>query len=688
MSGIPPNQCYICYQTYNNERIPLILTTCGHTYCKECLLLIINRDSKEIICPECKQITLSSDNEFSNLPKNRTLLNLIIYNEQIAYKEKLHKQIQEAKNKEKNLDKNSENKIRMLKLFEKYDEVINKLEETYKLILNEHPYLNEISEVLIMKEIDEVLDNFVEVVNQHRINLQKKVKAEFEKANLIKDFSKSISCLRNKLDSYAKKYNGSNNGNIDIALINEEADKVYEFDCKVINSNNIIDKVDIDSIKFRSHNNLINCFNNQHNNIESIENINYCNTEINININNSSNLDFVMMNSDLNKTEIISNKKNFINNDNYNYNEKENLMINENQLKYQEEQNTEEKLLLHKKTNNNISNKDLETLNLNEELESNENNEKEGSQKQETIINTNKIICPHNSSKNFTKNEIQNENNSKNEIQNEITDGELENLENEIKYSELYYLTLKNFTKEIYNPCKFFYTNKFQLEKLCNDLKKMLFKACDFDENIVKFSLHDLNTFDEKKIIKEIQDCCAQSNNQKLKFIFTHFRLNPNFIYSDVLNQIANQNSNSAAEQHSSSNSNSNSNSVNANIQSGLNFNYSSGNQFAANNQSNFSSLNIMDPFIARRNLNNSSAANRNIGNRYYSNLLNNSNVKDKVFNLFSYLKSFKDKVELSDFAKFLIEEFDYIPLKIESEGNFDLKLVKEFDWKIQLGLI
>jgi len=236
-------------------------------------------------------------------------------------------------------------------------------------------------------------------------------------------------------------------------------------------------------------------------------------------------------------------------------------------------------------------------------------------------------------------------------------------------------LTLKNFTKEIYNPCKFFYTNKFQLEKLCNDLKKMLFKTCDFDENIVKFGIHDLNNFDEKKIIKELQDCCLQSNNAKLKFIFSHFRLNPNFIYSDVLNQIANQNS---AVEH-----NSNANPINSNIQTGLNFNYSSANQFG--NQSGSSSLNIIDPFMARRNLNN---ANRNISNRYYSNLLNNANIKDKVFNLFSYLKSFKDKAELNDLIKFLIEELDYIPLKIENEGNFDLKLIKEFDWKMQLGLI
>jgi len=458
----------------------------------------------------------------------------------------------------------------------------------------------------------------------------------------------------------------------------------------------------METIKFHSHQNLIGCFNNDHNNINNIEesiaeNRNYCNTEINIDIsNNNNNLD-LLRNSDLNKTADIISFKNIIS-------KNENFYMNKKQLNFNEEElNAEEKLIVHKSFKNND---ELETPQMKEELEMNENTQnnefyKEKTTTFNTINNCNKsnnnkkiILCPNNSSKNLIENTYNSKNqNSPNSKVKEITDEELESLENEIKYSELYYLTLKNFTKEIYNPCKFFYTNKFQLEKLCNDLKKMLFKACDFEENIVKFSLHDLNNFDEKKIVKEIQDCCMQSNNAKLKFIFSHFRINPNFIYSDVLNQIANQNS--AAEQHSNSSANANNNNnnssntnnnLNSNIHSGLNFNYSSGNQFSGN-QSNFSSLNIMDPFIARRNLN-GNAANRNISNRYYSNLLNNSNIKDKVFNLFSYLKSFKDKTELNDFTKFLIEELDYIPLKIESEGNFDFKLVKEFDWKMQLGLI
>ena len=35
-----------------------------------------------------------------------------------------------------------------------------------------------------------------------------------------------------------------------------------------------------------------------------------------------------------------------------------------------------------------------------------------------------------------------------------------------------------------------------------------------------------------------------------------------------------------------------------------------------------------------------------------------------------------------------MIDEYDYLPLKIENEGNFDMKLIKELDWKMELGVI
>ena len=42
----------------------------------------MNFTKKEIICPECKQITAIAENPGKSLPKNRGLLNLIIYNEE------------------------------------------------------------------------------------------------------------------------------------------------------------------------------------------------------------------------------------------------------------------------------------------------------------------------------------------------------------------------------------------------------------------------------------------------------------------------------------------------------------------------------------------------------------------------------------------------------------------------------
>ena len=122
---------------------------------------------------------------------------------------------------------------------------------------------------------------------------------------------------------------------------------------------------------------------------------------------------------------------------------------------------------------------------------------------------------------------------------------------------------------------------------------------------------------DEKKIIKEIHDSCQQSNSPKLKFLFSHFRINPNFIYSDVLDQITNV---QGGAEHSSS--------LGLQINNNLH-NINNLSNPIPQSQISFSSLNIFDPISARRNLNN---ANRNISSRYNSNILSNSNAKDKVF--------------------------------------------------------
>jgi hypothetical protein len=711
MSGVSPNQCYICYQAYNNERIPLILTTCGHTYCKECLLLILNSESREIICPECKQITtISENNDINFLPKNRSLLNLIIFNEENNYTKKIKKETK-LKNKIEN-EENSEmkKKIQLEKHFQKYEEVLLNLDETYKNILNEHSYLNEISEILIMKEVDDVLDNFIDVINNHREDLQKKIKSEFAKVNLIKNFGKSINTLRKRLNCYISYFKAdAKKENFEMKFPINSNENNNSDNMNNINNNNTINN-EINNIKKKFNNlkekkmkNFItgirkgtigenynedndnNIDNTEiiNNNFEKIrldvivkeeafnneENLENNNTDRNDNFINNSRISDIKINEELNLEDFLIKKNSTksgqnLNNTNNINNFNNNINANINQ---EFKMKLEEELNYHQNT----------PLEENGEIEEGQGEEEEDLEEQNN--NKNKKI-------NLNIKKINTENplnipyrNSLDNLALEkmLKENDLSDLENEIQFSELYLLTLKQFSKEIYNPCQFFFVNKFQIEKLCHDLKKMLFKACDFDENIIKYKIKDLNNYEEKKFIKEIQEACSQSNNAKLKFLLTHFRINPNFIYSEVLDQITNHQGDHIASNPLGINSANNINNNNMNFHNINNSHL---------NQNPFHSLNIFDPISVRRNINNHT--HRNLSNRYNSNILNASNIKDKVFNFYSYLKSFKDKTELNHLVRFLIDECDYLPLKIENETNFDMKLIKELDWKMELGVI
>ena len=81
MSDLKPNQCFICFNQYDNERIPLILSSCFHTYCNECISKIFDKSKKEIICPECKQTTKIHNEDIRKLPRNKSLLDLKNYND-------------------------------------------------------------------------------------------------------------------------------------------------------------------------------------------------------------------------------------------------------------------------------------------------------------------------------------------------------------------------------------------------------------------------------------------------------------------------------------------------------------------------------------------------------------------------------------------------------------------------------
>jgi hypothetical protein len=429
MMNVPPHNCSICYQPYNNERSPLILVICGHTFCKECLEMIFIQESREIPCPECKQSTFVP--EPKALPKNRSLLDFIIFQEENYRKDKKNLEYSKLNMKasysgnNQNFSENESDVIfdgkiprdnfnspnffhghgehgdksginnldsKTRSLLQSYETILNKLEDTYNKILEEHSYLTEISDVLITKEVDEALDNLIDIINEYRHSLHFKIKSEFEKVNLIKDFKSSLNMYKNKL-------------------------KVYE-DNLINNNSRKEDNIQLES-------NI-----NSDNQIEKIEN------------------------------EIFSPAD-------------ENL-------------------------------KTSKEINIKEE------------KKTESQHNTQQPSYS-------------------------LTQIELDNLYNEIKFAELYSITLKHYSKEIYNPCKFFYINKFQIEKLNDDLKKLLPKICNFDENVFLYNLENLNSHDEKKIIREISEACNQSNFKKLKFIFSHLRINPNFIYSDVLDQITYQ---------------------------------------------------------------------------------------------------------------------------------------------------
>ena len=488
ITTLPPNSCTICYQMYNNERSPLILIKCGHTFCKECLDIIMNYTKKEIICPECKQVTSISENPGKSLPKNRGLLNLIIYNEEVN----------KAISKEQKIDFSNKKTLNdNEKLFSDYEAALSKIEETYNKILEDHPFLIFISDVLIKKEVNESLEDFIQVITEYREQLHKRIDTEFEKINLIKSFRQSIDKYKNKFSEIVQKYNSSNKS--------------------------------------------LNC--------STIENY-------------------------TNKSTFSTNLTNFI---------------------------------------------------------------------EENYDNQNTI----------------------NSLVNNINSKEYEELQREIKFIELYNLTLKNYSKDIYDPCKFFFQNKFQMDKLTEELKKLLVKVCDFDENVQTFNINKINNLDEKKLLKEIQETCSQSNSKKLQFIFSHFKLNPNFFYSDFLSYLT---SNSTFADFTNINTGNIVNNINSNQVN--NSNNIQRNTVNTNN-------NILRNFVGI----NSASRSSNPSQTY-------SGPKEKIINFHSFLKLFKDKAELSKMVNYLIEESNYLPLKFENDISVEVKFIKDLEWKLPLTII
>jgi len=604
--SIPPHSCSICYQPYNNERSPLILITCGHTFCRECLEMIFNCDTKEIACPECKQSTYTL--EPGALPKNRSLLDVIIYHEEVNRNMKRlslnhprrnssaikHDSLNEEHNE--NIENDTNFNYREFKkisdgtkndktknLLYEYANILKKLEETYNKILDDHRYLTEISEVLVTREVDYALDDLIDVINDYRNTLQTKIRNEFQKVNLIRDFKKSLNVYKKKLNLYMNQF------------LKKETKEIECENAEVFENN----KSNSDRLKYET--------NEKRDNSEEI-------------------LEKIVTAEIENDKEEISTTFN---------NEAGNVR----------NQDTGEETSNNQNTNTNSNNQvNCNNVELNYR----------SIVKDKPLINNNIVYS--------------------------FSEFELENLLSEMKFAELYAITLKSYSKEIYNPSKYFFINKFQSDKLTEDLKKLLTKICDYDENVYRYNLEYLNSPDEKKMLKEVHESCSQSDFRKIRYIFNHFRINPNFIYSEVLDHLTNQHV--SDREQTTSNSTNFANSINNNQP----INLAGSNIFNVRDQNNYN-LNPSNGSIfinSNRNTNQSNQQN----SIFRSTNTARINLNDKIFNLYGYLKHFKDKNELNELLKFLIDEYNYLPLKLELDTSLDVKLVKDVEWKINLNLL
>lgn len=654
MQGIPPFTCTICYRTYNNERSPLILSFCGHTFCKECLEIIFH--DYQIVCPECKQVTDIQCT--SKLPKNRSLIDMICYHD-TELKEKITKNSFKSANKKSNT-----NSTKNISLLNEFINSIDSFELTYSKIMEENYYLNEIKESFIIKDIDEAFDGLIEIINSYRYSLHKKVKSEFEKVDLIKNFKSSINNYKSKIKSFKEK----------IQILNYDT--------------------------------------------------NDCNKEIHDKKETILNNELSDENNKKNKTSFVKDSK--IDEENLKYNN--NINIKE-QFNLEKELNDNEMKMEEKKVVKNEKDDQLNSLNIS--------------------LDGLHLFHENKSKEFFVENEVLKEktptiiNETKNEFLFELTDEEYNDLITNLEFSKLFNITLNNYSKEIYNPCVFFFINKYQIDSIFDDISKLLPKICDFDSNVYKYNIEEINynNQNQKTIFKSLIDASIMSDSKKIKYIFDHFKINSNFIYSEVLEKINNTTivTNNLFEEgieNSSTmginlagtgnrgilgnNSNVNNTSLlnrvnisvnqqlnnDENIQDGSNLDRNIRNLMNNTNNSNTNS-NLIEGNstnnnprstvlgLLRNNLNMTSnvrvsSSLPNPFNNRNRNINSNSispNMKDKFFTMHSCLKLFKDKSELKELIKYLIDNYNYIPFKLDIESTLDIKLVKDLDWVKDLSL-
>ncbi|EGT55113.1 hypothetical protein CAEBREN_04922 [Caenorhabditis brenneri] len=68
-------ECQVCFEHYSEQKIPRILTSCGHSVCQDCAKQIMGSQNN-IICPHCWKVTVVNGNPgtVENLPRNHALL--------------------------------------------------------------------------------------------------------------------------------------------------------------------------------------------------------------------------------------------------------------------------------------------------------------------------------------------------------------------------------------------------------------------------------------------------------------------------------------------------------------------------------------------------------------------------------------------------------------------------------------
>jgi hypothetical protein len=206
-SFLNPNECAICFNEFSNNRCPLILSKCGHTYCEICLDKILDKLKKEIICPECKLVSSNINGNLNTfLLKNRSLMN-----------------IKNKKQEEINTNINQIKKENDIGLSDKYNKLISKIEKTYDDILKKNTFLKEDNRPKAIEKINTVLDDYIKIINSYRRKLHQKINVEYDKIDSIKEYKYTINHLKKKSNFHStliqsEKINvGNHDDNFDLA---------------------------------------------------------------------------------------------------------------------------------------------------------------------------------------------------------------------------------------------------------------------------------------------------------------------------------------------------------------------------------------------------------------------------------------------------------------------------------------